>query len=70
MLRRGPYRFYLYSHEPQEPLYSHVDQDRGSCKVWLGPVALCSSLGFWPMELRDIAGMKAKENYKIDITLT
>jgi len=31
-LRRGPYRFYLYSHEPQEPLYSvHVDRNRGSC---------------------------------------
>ena len=54
ILRSGPYRVYFYSHEPNEPPHVHVDRDRASCKMWLNPVALASSLGFKPAELRDI----------------
>ncbi|MDM7952961.1 MAG: DUF2442 domain-containing protein [Cyanobium sp. CZS 25K] len=54
ILRSGPYRFYVYSHEPNEPPHVHVDRDQDSCKVWLSPVALSSSLGFKARELRDI----------------
>ena len=32
----------------------HVDRDKASCKVWLAPVALSSSLGFGARELREI----------------
>jgi hypothetical protein len=31
-----------------------VELDQGSCKVWLTPVALSSSLGFKARELREI----------------
>ena len=54
ILRSGPYRVYFHSHEPNEPPHVHVDRDRASCKMWLKPVALASSLGFKPAELRDI----------------
>ena len=54
VLRSGPYRVYFHSHEPNEPPHVHVDRDRASCKMWLNPVALASSLGFKPAELRDI----------------
>ncbi|MEB3202624.1 MAG: DUF4160 domain-containing protein [Synechococcus sp.] len=54
ILRSGPYRVYFQSHEPNEPPHVHVDRDRASCKMWFNPVALASSLGFKPAELRDI----------------
>ncbi|MCT0224216.1 DUF4160 domain-containing protein [Synechococcus sp. CS-1328] len=54
ILRSGPYRFYFYSHELNEPPHVHVDRDQASCKVWLAPVALSSSLGFKAKELHEI----------------
>jgi hypothetical protein len=32
VLRDGPYRFYFYSHEPNEPPHVHVDRDDRSAK--------------------------------------
>ena len=50
----GPYRFYFYSHEPNEPPHIHVDRDRASAKFWLTPVSLARNLGFGARELRII----------------
>jgi hypothetical protein len=55
VLRTGPYRFYFYSHEPNEPAHVHVDRDEKSAKFWLLPVALAENLGFAASELRKIA---------------
>jgi hypothetical protein len=54
ILMVGPYRFYFYSHEPNEPAHIHVDRDDQSAKFWLVPVALAMNLGFAPAELRRI----------------
>ena len=54
VLRVGPYRFYFYSHEPNEPSQVHVDRDDATAKFWLGPVSLADSLGFSGRELRRI----------------
>jgi hypothetical protein len=54
VLRFGPYRFYFYSHEPNEPPHVHIDRDDQSCKFWLQSVALTRNLGFSAKELRDI----------------
>lgn len=54
VLREGPYRFYFYSHEPNESPHVHVDRDDASAKFWLEPVALAWNLGFRAQELRDI----------------
>lgn len=32
VFRSGPYRFYFYSHEPNEPPHIHVDRDNLSAK--------------------------------------
>jgi hypothetical protein len=54
VLRHGPYRFYFYSHEPDEPPHVHVDRENLSAKFWLTPVSLARNLGFSPRELRRI----------------
>lgn len=45
------YRFYFYSHEPNEPSHIHVDRDNLSAKFWLNPVGLERNLGFNAREL-------------------
>lgn len=47
----GPYRFYFYSHEPNEPPHIHVDRDGFSAKFWLKKVSLAKNLGFRQYEL-------------------
>jgi hypothetical protein len=59
----GPYRFYFYSHEPNEPPHIHVDRDNLSAKFWLNPVFLARNLGFSPKELRKI-GRIIEENHQ------
>jgi len=54
LLRSGPYPFYFYSHEPNEPPHVHVDRDDMSAKFWLDPVELARSVGFKQKELRRI----------------
>jgi hypothetical protein len=54
VLQSGPYRFYFYSHEPNEPPHVHVDRDDLSAKFWLEPVELARNRGFSPKELRRI----------------
>lgn len=53
-LRSGPYRFYFYSHEPNEPPHIHVDREDVSAKFWLDPVQLVRNFGFRAHELRTI----------------
>jgi hypothetical protein len=54
ILREGPYRFYFFSHEPNEPPHVHVDRDDLSAKFWLNPVNLARNLGFSERELLKI----------------
>ncbi|MFZ4804419.1 MAG: DUF4160 domain-containing protein [Synechococcus lacustris] len=42
------------AHSRDKPPHVHVDRDQASCKIWLAPVALSSSLGFKAKELREI----------------
>src|SRR5690349_23165837 len=51
VLRIGPYRFYFYSHEPNEPPHVHVDRDNLSAKFWLQLVELARNRGFSSKEL-------------------
>jgi hypothetical protein len=54
VMRSGPYRFYFYSHEPNEPPHIHVDRADLSAKFWLNPVQLAANFGFRAHELRTI----------------
>jgi hypothetical protein len=53
-LRWQGFRFYFYSHEPNEPPHIHVDRGDLSAKFWLDPVALARNHGFAPRELTTI----------------
>ena len=53
----GPFRFYFYSHEPNEPPHVHVDREACSAKFWLKPVSLAANIGFSPAELKKIEKM-------------
>ena len=51
VLRSGPYRFFFYSNERQEPAHIHVERDRFSAKFWLEPVNLARNVRFSSREL-------------------
>lgn len=54
VLRIGPYEFYFWSNERQEPPHIHVERDEDEAKFWLGPVMLAANHGFRPQELRKV----------------
>jgi hypothetical protein len=60
VLRSGPYRFYFYSHEPNEPPHIHVDRDDLSAKFWLDPAQLARNFGFRANELRTVQSLVTK----------
>lgn len=57
LMRIGGYRFYFYSHEPNEPPHVHIDHSGRSAKVWLESVALAKNIGYTARELRVITEM-------------
>jgi hypothetical protein len=50
----GPYRFFFYSFDCNEPEHIHVQRERMVCKYWLRPLALASNDGFSARELNSI----------------
>lgn len=51
VLKLQGYRFYFYSHEPNEPPHVHVDKGGSSAKFWLQPVGLARNIGFRAHEI-------------------
>ena len=47
----GPYRFFFYSFDCDEPKHVHVRRDRMLCKFWLEPISLSRNHGFGAHEL-------------------
>lgn len=54
LLRTGPYRFFIYSVDCQEPPHIHVERDSQVAKFWLTPLRLQNSGGFRRNELNRI----------------
>jgi len=55
ILRIGPYRFFLYGGDRDEPVHVHVERDDKIAKFWLDPfVRLSVSGGFNRVELARI----------------
>jgi hypothetical protein len=50
----GPYRFFFYSFDCNEPEHVHVQRERMTSKFWLIPVSLASNAGFPRHELNRI----------------
>lgn len=62
VLRVDAYRFYFYSHEPNEPPHVHVDRDDAALKAWLAPVSLARNRGFRPREINAILALVEKHH--------
>ena len=54
ILRIGPYRFFFYAGDRDEPLHVHVERDENVAKFWLNPIRLQSSGGFARREINRI----------------
>ncbi len=54
VLRVGPYRFFFYAGDGDEPPHVHVERDDSEAKIWLDPIRLERSGGFSAKELRRI----------------
>jgi hypothetical protein len=57
VLRVGPYRFFFYSNEGNEPPHIHVEAGEKLAKFWLQPVNLASTMGYNGSEIRQIEGL-------------
>jgi len=54
VLRSGPYRFFFYASDRNEPCHVHVERDDRVAKFWLDPIRLQRSGGFGRLELIQI----------------
>jgi hypothetical protein len=54
VLRSGPYRFFFYAGDGDEPPHVHVERDDYEAKFWLDPVRLQQSHGFTANEINKI----------------
>jgi hypothetical protein len=53
-LRTGPYRFFVYADDYDEPPHIHVEREAKTAKFWLDPVRLQRSGGFSRREIHRI----------------
>lgn len=51
ILRIGPYRFFFYSADCNEPAHVHVERESHIAKFWLAPVRMVENGGFSRREL-------------------
>ena len=58
--REGPYRFFFFSEEGNEPAHVHVQAGGARAKVWLHDNALAQSSGFADHELAEILRITKK----------
>ena len=54
VLRSGPYRFFFYAGDRNEPPHVHVEREANTAKFWLEPVRLQISSGFASKELNQL----------------
>ncbi len=46
VLRVGPYRFFFYAGDREEPPHIHIERDDNVAKFWLDPLRLQNNKGF------------------------
>ncbi|MDE0223890.1 MAG: DUF4160 domain-containing protein [Gammaproteobacteria bacterium] len=65
VLRHGPYRFYSYSNDADEPVHVHVERDAGAAKFWVDPVRVQRSGGFARSEILRITRLVREHREQI-----
>ena len=54
VLNIGPYRFFFYAGDKDEPQHIHIERDVKIAKFWLDPVRLQNSGGFSRKEINQM----------------
>ena len=57
VLRSGPYRFFFYAGDSDEPPHTHVERYANIAKFWVEPVRLQNSGGFSRTEINRIQNL-------------
>jgi hypothetical protein len=65
VLRVGPYRFFFYSADREEPPHVHVTREGKSAKCWLKPLRLDRSTGFSETEINRIEGLVGRHRWQL-----
>jgi hypothetical protein len=65
ILKVGPYRFFFYAGDKDEPPHIHVEREDKIAKFWLDPVRLQSSGGFSRTEVTKIHKIIAQNKFKL-----
>jgi hypothetical protein len=65
VLRVGPYRYFFYADDRDEPLHIHVERDDKIAKFWLYPIRLQSSGGFSRAEIGQILKIINQHNQQL-----
>ncbi|MGA1824891.1 MAG: DUF4160 domain-containing protein [bacterium] len=59
-LKIGPYRFFFYANDRDEPMHIHIEREDMISKFWLDPVRLQESGGFKRSEILKIQRLVEK----------
>jgi len=62
----GPFRFFFYSFDCNEPMHVHAKRERKLCKYWLSPVQLSTNDGFNAVELNRIRSLVVRHYGRIE----
>ncbi|SDG14479.1 protein of unknown function [Limimonas halophila] len=65
VLREKGFRFYFYSHEPNEPPHVHVDKGGASAKFWLQTGGVASATGFSAHDLTALHRLVRERRMKL-----
>ena len=65
VFRIGPYRFFFYAGDSDEPQHIHVERDDKIAKYWLTPIRLQNSGGFNRTEIDRI--QKIIQEYQVQL---
>ena len=61
----GPYRFFFYAGDREEPPHVHVEREDKSAKFWLDPVRMQRSGGFSRREIARVQRIIIEHHEKI-----
>ncbi|TVR58109.1 MAG: DUF4160 domain-containing protein [Candidatus Competibacteraceae bacterium] len=65
VLRIGPYRFFFYAGDRDEPPHVHIEREDKIAKFWLDPVRLQNSGGFSRIELARIQQLVSDDQLRL-----
>lgn len=61
----GPYRFFFYSFDCNEPQHVHAERESATCKFWLDPLMLADNHGFSARDLNRVRAIILENHTRI-----